>query len=145
MPPKRGCHHEWASWELGVERDCLFCDFYGVPEENGPIGLLKEEHANGRKLVYQLQNVLDRVHRGDASANADWIETARSYSALLAGHILKEDQILFPIGELVIPTAAQTQIWEVFESDDYAVSGQECCEDFLKQALMLVDQGKINP
>ncbi|MHC4958231.1 MAG: hemerythrin domain-containing protein [Planctomycetota bacterium] len=82
-----GCHH-------AKEEDRLFpvLEQRGIPRQEGPIGVMCDEHEIGRALVKRMR---DAVAAGDAaSARAASVD----YAALLRAHIMKEDQILFPMG-----------------------------------------------
>lgn len=87
------CHH-------GKEEQCLFpcLERLGVPREGGPIGVMLQEHEMGRRLVTQIAAALDGYEAGTAAAEAV-LQPCRQYGELLGQHILKENTILFPMGE----------------------------------------------
>ncbi len=61
----------------------------------------------------------------------------RSYIALLRQHIIKEDSILFPLADDVIPEEQQAQIWEDFERVEQEEIGQGVHEKYIALAKAL--------
>src|SRR5512136_2545662 len=88
------CHH-------GKEEDVLFPELErrGVGREDGPIGVMLAEHEAGRGHVRALSGGLDRLQQGEAAATTTIREHARAYPDLLRSHILKENNILFPMAD----------------------------------------------
>jgi hemerythrin-like domain-containing protein len=69
----------------------------GVPERGGPVGVMLAEHERGREAVRAMAAALQRGPDPSAfSAAAD------DYCALLRAHIVKENNVLFPMAERVI-------------------------------------------
>ena len=64
----------------------------GVPAEGGPVGVMLEEHRDGRALVQAMA-----ADDGDMRIGA-----ARRYVQLLREHIDKENSVLLPLAEAVI-------------------------------------------
>ena len=62
-----------------------------------------------------MADALVRYKKGDSSALQGFAKEARSYGNLLTQHIDKEDQILFPMGERVLPKDVQAKLTEGFE------------------------------
>ncbi|MFV1958010.1 MAG: hemerythrin domain-containing protein [Planctomycetota bacterium] len=85
-----GLHH-------GKEEDRLFplLEERGLPREGGPIGVMLQEHRLGREHVARMREGLEAADR-DALRRE-----SRAYAALLEGHIMKEDSILYPMGRNV--------------------------------------------
>lgn len=90
------CHH-------AKEEQCLFpcMERRGVAREGGPIGAMLEEHVQGRALVAQIAERLDRYERV-AARPADVLASCREYLDLLRGHIDKENHLVLPAGEAVM-------------------------------------------
>jgi hemerythrin-like domain-containing protein len=83
----------------GKEEDILFEAMVaaGFPRQAGPIAVMLMDHDAGRAHVAVLA---ERAAQGAPWTDADRravVEAARGYSSLLRGHILKEDQILYPM------------------------------------------------
>lgn len=78
---------------------------HGIPKEGGPVGIMLQEHDEGRALVRTFAE-------GDPAAAAP---AMRRFVILLREHIAKENDILFPMSEQVLPPAEQTEIMNKFE------------------------------
>ncbi len=97
------CHH-------GKEEDILFPELvsHGMPRDHGPIAVMLHEHEIGRGLVRRIARAIERAREGDATAAAELDAAGRDYVALIRGHILKEDDILFKMADgLVTGPACQ--------------------------------------
>lgn len=105
-----GCHHE-------KEEGVLFkyMEDRGILEQGCPLGVMLAEHALGRQYILALRSAAHAMEVGDQGARKRIIESARSYIALLRQHIRKEDQILFPMADHVIPEEQHTLVWNSFE------------------------------
>ncbi len=99
------CHH-------GKEEDLLFqaMEAAGVPRQGGPIGVMLAEHTLGRDYVRGMAEAIPRYAAGEAGAAARFAENARGYVALLSQHIVKEDQILYPIADRVLSQQTQAEL-----------------------------------
>lgn len=104
------CHH-------GKEEDVLFPELErrGVKREGGPIGVMLMEHDVGRGHVRALSDGLDRLRRGEADAVAAIRESARAYRDLLRAHIHKENNVLFPMADRLVPDDVAARMAEQFE------------------------------
>jgi hemerythrin-like domain-containing protein len=105
------CHH-------GKEEDVLFPEMErrGVPRAGGPIGVMLMEHEVGRGHVRAMSDGLDRLRRGEARAAGAILEHARGYRELLQAHIHKENNILFPMADRLVPDEAAATLLEQFEA-----------------------------
>ena len=104
------CHH-------GKEEDVLFPELErrGVRRESGPIGVMLGEHEVGRGHVRALAENLERLRGGDAGAAASIAEHARAYSDMLQAHIYKENNVLFPMADRVVPADVANRLAEQFD------------------------------
>lgn len=86
------CHH-------GKEEKLLFpaLEEVGVGKEGGPIGVMLDEHRQGRELVEAMTAAMTQYHQGEAAAAARFSEAAKAYIDLLNRHIEKENNVLFSI------------------------------------------------
>jgi hemerythrin-like domain-containing protein len=85
-------------WHHGKEEDLLFPAMVacGMPEEGGPIAVMKDEHVIGRE---------HRAGIADGAAAADERKTyshALAFVELLRGHIGKEDHILYEMARRML-------------------------------------------
>ena len=94
-----GCHHKK---EEGVLFQTMIA--YGAPTQGGPITVMLAEHEMARTYTRGLLAAAESLAQGDQSARREVVHFARSYAALLRQHILKEDRILFPMANQIIPT-----------------------------------------
>lgn len=108
------CHH-------GKEEGILFpaMEQYGIPNERGPIGQMLLEHVEGRKFIQGLSSSIST----DAIDSSDFITNARGYIDLLRAHIQKENNVLFPLGDRMIPESEQKRILEEFENHENTAMG----------------------
>ncbi|HEY5270891.1 MAG TPA: hemerythrin domain-containing protein [Anaerolineales bacterium] len=108
------CHH-------GKEEGLLFPAMIGagVPDRGGPIGVMLAEHAQGRKLIRDMEESIstdvDRMRLAQA---------AREYANLLRNHIKKENTVLFPLAESVLTETQLEKLYEGFEEHEEKVIGQ---------------------
>lgn len=104
------CHH-------GKEEDVLFPELErrGVKRIGGPIGVMLMEHEVGRGHVRAMTDGLDRLRRGEAGAVAGIRESARAYRDLLQAHIHKENDVLFPMADRLVPDDVAATMVEKFE------------------------------
>jgi hemerythrin-like domain-containing protein len=103
-----GCHH-------AKEEKHLFpaLEHAGIPRERGPIGVMLSEHELGRKYIAGIAAALERYGKEEEAAE-EIVRSARAYSHLLRAHISKENQVLFPMAERVLPPNVQEEISGAF-------------------------------
>jgi hemerythrin-like domain-containing protein len=94
------------------EEDVLFVELVenGMPEKSSPIEAMHMEHEQGRAFVRALESAAQRALAGEAGQIPLIAENARGYAQLLRGHIDKEDQILYPLAERVLPEAVRERM-----------------------------------
>ena len=108
------CHH-------GKEEGLLFPALVGagVQDKGGPIGVMLADHAQGRKLIRDMEASL--------SPDVDRVKLAQSagaYATLLRNHIQKENTFLFPMTERVLTETQLEKLYEGFEEHEEKVIGQ---------------------
>ncbi len=108
------CHH-------GKEETMLFPEMekVGIPIQNGPIDQMLYEHTEGRKYIAIMDKSLQ-----EGTITETFIEAALQYINLLRGHINKENNILFPMGDKRIAMDTQKQLLQAFEKHEEAVMGK---------------------
>lgn len=94
------------------EEDVLFVALVknGMPEKQSPIEAMQLEHEQGRALVRNLEEAARNALAGETGQIPIIAENARGYAALLRGHIDKEDNILYPLAERVLPEAVRERM-----------------------------------
>ncbi|MEM3522491.1 MAG: hemerythrin domain-containing protein [Candidatus Bathyarchaeia archaeon] len=121
------CHH-------GKEEEVLFptLEAKGIPKEGGPIGVMLAEHEEGRGYVKALSEFVKRYCDGDKTAIDGIIANALSYTNLLAQHIQKEDNILYPMGENFLSKKDHEELIEKFEKIEEEKIGVGKHEKYIK-------------
>jgi hemerythrin-like domain-containing protein len=96
-----GVHH-------GKEEDKLFPAMIGkgVPGDVGPIGVMLSEHETGRAAVREMDTIVSDA-QGSPEAFA---RIALEFVDHLRNHILKEDNILFPMADSVLSEEEQAKL-----------------------------------
>lgn len=104
------CHHS-------KEEELLFplLEQKGLPRDGGPLGVMLYEHGLGRSLMQQMAEAAQAYSGGTREAGSRWAEAARSYIALLAQHIEKENNVLFRAAERLLSEDEQKQLACAFE------------------------------
>jgi hemerythrin-like domain-containing protein len=127
-----GCHHRK---EEGVLFPAMTAA--GMPRESGPIAVMLSEHEQGRAFVRAMEAAAKRLEAGETNARNLVAINARSYVALLLQHIAKEDTVLFPLADRVIPEAAKAGVAEEFDRIEREETGAGVHEKFhaLAEAL----------
>ncbi len=119
------CHH-------GKEEELLFpaLEAIGVRRDGGPIGVMLMEHQQGREFVRKMKEAFAEYKTGKPAAAVPFIQAARGYTALLEQHILKENNVLFPLAEKQLPEAKQSELAKGFEAIEVEKIGVGKHEEF---------------
>ncbi len=106
------CHH-------GKEETLLFkaMEENGIQNEGGPIGVMLEEHIQGRGYIAKMKESLDE---GDI---AGFNSAAEQYCGLLRIHINKENIMLFKFADQVLDEAKQDELFIKFQEHEETVIG----------------------
>jgi len=127
-----GCHHKK---EEGVLFKVLGQN--GMSPENGPVAVMLTEHEQGRVFTRRMRAAAEKWQAGDQAARKDVVSNALGYVGLLRQHIMKEDNVLFPMAGQVIPAAEQDQVVEDFERVEHEETGAGVHEKYLALAQAL--------
>lgn len=94
------------------EEDVLFVELIknGMPEKQSPIEAMHIEHEQGRAHVRAIEAAAQKALAGEPGQGAIIAEHAKGYAALLRGHIDKEDNILYPLAERVLPETVRERM-----------------------------------
>lgn len=100
------------------EEDVLFTALVknGMPEKQSPIEAMLMEHDAGRAHVRGMEEAAQRALDGDESKIPSLLEHARGYAQLLRGHIDKEDTILYPLAERVLPQEVRPAMLDAYRA-----------------------------
>jgi hemerythrin-like domain-containing protein len=104
------CHH-------GKEEDLLFPAMIeaGFSRDSGPIPVMLAEHQTGRGHVRAMGQALQALKAGRLEEWDGFNGNAREYIDLLRQHIIKEDNILYPMADARIPRVKQEEMLKGFE------------------------------
>ncbi|MHC1786657.1 MAG: hemerythrin domain-containing protein [Christensenellales bacterium] len=108
------CHH-------GKEEGLMFpaMEKSGVPKEGGPIGRMLAEHGEGRRLMAAMRE----ASGGDHLDLPAFRQAAEAYVGLMRAHIDKENNVLFPMGDRLLPEAEQRRLLAAFQQHEDDVMG----------------------
>src|SRR4030066_2183574 len=105
-----------AHYHHGKEEEILFKmmgeEGFGI--EGGPITVMLDEHNTGRGYTQALSEGMGKYASGDDNARKEIAEKARNYTRLLATHIMKEDNILYPLADKILPQNQQEELLDKF-------------------------------
>jgi hemerythrin-like domain-containing protein len=127
-----GCHHK-------KEEGVLFVALVenGMSKESGPVAVMLAEHEQGRIFTRAMRAGAEQLQSGDSTAASQIAQNALGYVSLLRQHIQKEDRILFPMAEQVIPGGRHVQVAEAFEHVEHEETGEGVHEKYLGIAAEL--------
>ncbi len=104
------CHH-------AKEEDLLFVRMAerGFPVDSGPVGVMLHEHEMGRAHIRAIAEALPSAAAGDAGAVRQIADNLLGWAELLRSHIYKEDNVLYPMAEHVLPPDDMAALADAFE------------------------------
>lgn len=132
------CHHAKEEGVLFVEMEAN-----GVPVKGGPIGVMLAEHEQGRQYTRLMREAVEMWQAGDTSAVEAVKLNGMGYVNLLRQHIQKENNILFPMADRVVPTEKQSAIWEKFEQIEREETGEGIHEKYEALAKKLELEAEV--
>jgi hemerythrin-like domain-containing protein len=124
-----GCHHKK---EEGVLFTTMAAN--GASMERGPIAVMLFEHEQGRIFTRGMREAALRLQAGEPEAKDEIVRNTLGYAALLRQHIAKEDQILFPMADRLIPSSQYDQVTDAFEHVEHEETGEGVHEKYLALA-----------
>ena len=112
----------------------------GMPRQNSPVAAMLLEHDQGRAYVRAMEEAALQARAGDIEARQGIADNALAYVALLREHITKEDTILYPLAERLLPEEVRAGI-----INDYAAAEEKSAPDFAEHYQRLVAQYEAEP
>lgn len=99
------------------EEDVLFIELIknGMPEKQSPIEAMHMEHEQGRAYVRGMEAAAQKALDGWPGQIPVIAENAKGYAKLLRDHIDKEDNILYPLAERVLPEEVRSGMLMAYE------------------------------
>ena len=124
-----GCHH-------GKEEQRLFpaMERCGLPPQAGPTAVMRHEHELGRAHVRKMADAVAAFEKGDGRAVDAFAFEARGFVELLREHIAKEEQVLFPMADRMLPAAVHDELLAGFAHAEKHEMGEGTHEAFLALA-----------
>lgn len=109
------------------EEDVLFKALVdnGMPQDNSPVAAMLLAHDQGRGFVRAMEEGAQQALNGEPGQIPLIAENARGYIALLRDHIDKEDNILYPLAERVLPEAPRAAMLEAYREAEARTPGLE--------------------
>lgn len=110
------CHH-------GKEEGILFpaLEEAGIPRLNGPVGVMLDEHDSGRIFIRNMDSSITDT----GIEKEKFIRSATDYISLLRAHIAKENNVLFPMGDMRLRPEKQAELIELFKKFEEETTGAE--------------------
>lgn len=122
------CHH-------AKEEGVLFAamERKGFPREGGPIAVMLHEHDQGRGYVRGMAQAVPG-YQTNPEARKVLIYNALGYTQLLAQHIMKEDNVLYPMADQMLSAAEQKRLTAQYEEVEERAVGPGIHEKLLALA-----------
>jgi hemerythrin-like domain-containing protein len=119
------------------EEDILFEALVknGMPRANSPVAAMLMDHDQGRDYVRAMEEAAKAALAGTPGQQAAIALNAVSYLELLREHIAKEDDILYPLAERLIPEEMRDGIIA-----GYAAAERRTPADFAAKYEMAVER-----
>lgn len=119
------------------EEDILFRALLdnGMPRNNSPVAAMLMEHDMGRGYVKEMEAAAQAAENGDRGRDRVIAETGRNYIALLREHIAKEDDVIYPLSERLLPEKHREAVLR-----EYADAERAAGADFEDRYLRLVER-----
>lgn len=132
-----GCHHRK---EEGVLFEAMVSA--GLPPHGGPIAVMLMEHEQGRTFTRGLRAGVKQWESGDEAARRSIVANANGYIALLRDHIMKEDQVLFPMADQILAPTQEAQVLRDYARVTEAASCDLSTGRYIALAARLEEEAK---
>ncbi len=86
----------------------------GMPEKQSPIEAMLMEHDQGRAYLRAMEAAVIKAQNGETGMIPVMAANASGYAELLRNHIDKEDRILYPLAERVLPENIRTDMLRAY-------------------------------
>jgi hemerythrin-like domain-containing protein len=118
------------------EEDVLFLEMehHGMSRQSGPVGVMLHEHEQGRAYVKHAEEAILKFKSGNSQAVNEIKDNLLNYCALLTNHIYKENNILYPMAERLLPDTVMQAMSEHFDVAITATVNNEYADKYLKIA-----------
>lgn len=106
----------------------------GMSKEQGPIMVMLYEHSVGRDLIRSMDQALDEVKAGKKETTVKVAQNLHQYIELLRAHIMKENNILFPMSDQYLSTNDQSDLEKAFDKLEKEETGEGIHEKYHQMA-----------
>lgn len=108
--------------------------------ESGPLAVMMYEHDAGRNLIGEISTSLDKLtaKQDVKEETQNFSQNVKSFCELLAGHIQKEDRILYPMAEQAIEAHDMKELNRLVEEYEAKAETMGIQENFNKIADDLI-------
>lgn len=108
------------------EEDVLFVALVenGMPKEHSPVAAMLMEHDQGRGYVRALEDAVIQAENGRTDVYPAIAENALGYAALLRDHIAKEDTVLYPLSERILPEPLRDSMVNAYRAAEAQVPAE---------------------
>jgi hemerythrin-like domain-containing protein len=89
----------------------------GIPDENGPLAFLREEHETERRLLSDLELAVEE-YRHDSAAGAKFVSAALQFKDHLIEHMQHEEAILFRLAEEMLDDRVKDALTHSFAEEN---------------------------
>jgi len=114
----------------------------GMSRDKGPVGVMLNEHDEGRKLLSAINGLLPAATRGDNEAILSIAENLAEYVSLLGNHIEKENKVLFPMSDQMLSNEDQATLEAAFARVEEEETGEGVHEKYHALAHEISDSLK---
>jgi len=116
------------------EEDMLFLELekHGMSRESGPIAVMLHEHTEGRNYIKLAVEGIEKFKNGNVAAFDQIQENLMAYCTLLTNHIAKENNILYPMSERILPANVLSAMSDNFEKSNATTLNNEYHDKYLK-------------
>lgn len=97
-----------------------------MPVYGGPIGVMLQEHDDGRRRVWAAAEALSGTEAGNADTRAALTTNFNllAFVHLLRAHIDKENNVLYPMADQILTAADQADLVAAFEQVEAEEMGE---------------------
>jgi hemerythrin-like domain-containing protein len=101
----------------GKEEDILFQAMAdcGMPTNAGPLAVMLAEHHEGRRLTGVMAELADGEGDWEDQERSRLLKAGIGYAQLLRAHIQKEDGVLYPMAQNMLPEDTREQVEQAFQ------------------------------
>jgi hemerythrin-like domain-containing protein len=117
------------------EEDVLFMEMekHGMSTESGPIAVMLSEHDKGRAYIKQALEGVAKFKSGDNKAYDEIRVNLLNYCELLVNHIAKENNVLYPMAQRILPENIVSAMTVQFETTNSSTVENEYFDKYLKR------------